>query len=65
MGKWDLQEECELIGEACASLLKGGALIVYEAIVDDQSSEILRAEALDLVKEVKAVGEAEHRPIYL
>ena len=32
---WDLAQKKMLIGKACAALPAGGALIVYEALIDD------------------------------
>lgn len=36
---WNLEEKKRLIGKAYAALPKGGALIVYEAIIDDDRSK--------------------------
>ena len=36
---WNLEEKQALIGKAHAALPDGGALIVYEAIIDDDRSE--------------------------
>jgi len=33
---WGLEEKCQLIAKAHAALPKGGALIVYESIIDDE-----------------------------
>jgi hypothetical protein len=36
---WDLQQKCSLLAKAYEALPSGGALIVYEAIIDDQRRE--------------------------
>ncbi|MGE2721968.1 methyltransferase [Mycolicibacterium celeriflavum] len=36
---WDLEKKCQLLRNAHASLPEGGALIVYEAIIDDDRRE--------------------------
>jgi hypothetical protein len=36
---WDLQQKCSLLAKAYKALPSGGALIVYEAIIDDQRRE--------------------------
>lgn len=36
---WDLQQKCSLLAKAYEALRPGGALIVYEAIIDDQRQE--------------------------
>ncbi len=36
---WDLEQKRMLIGKACDALPDGGALIVYEAIIDDDRSQ--------------------------
>jgi hypothetical protein len=36
---WDLAQKCMLLEKAHAALPKGGALIVYESIIDDARRE--------------------------
>ncbi len=36
---WNLDEKGSLLAKACATLPKGGALIVYEALIDDERSQ--------------------------
>ncbi len=36
---WDLDDKKMLIRKACDALPKGGALVVYEAIIDDDRSK--------------------------
>jgi hypothetical protein len=36
---WDLVQKCMLLKKAHAALPKGGALIVYETIIDDERRE--------------------------
>jgi hypothetical protein len=36
---WDLEQKKKLLGKAHAALPKGGALIVYEALIDDDRSQ--------------------------
>jgi hypothetical protein len=36
---WDLQQKCSLLAKAYEALRPGGALIVYEAIIDDRRRE--------------------------
>ena len=36
---WNLEEKLMLVGKACDALPEGGALIVFEAIIDDDRSK--------------------------